>query len=225
MIMMGGKYGVDFLFQRAVKNLSAIFPTTLEKWDKQSQSLINSPISVADHVDLIYALTVARVTWILPTAIYACFAYRKPEEILASKFGNTPGMQTAFFLLLMNHVRICPRSVSFIASLPAEECSTKSACDGLTKRFYLETLTWTSNNALYFTSEELKKIKEQLVSQLCPKCSEKCTQARKDLRDAIWNDLPKIYGIGGSWEQLRVSERNVASHLQFLSQAKNTASR
>ncbi|KIM38500.1 hypothetical protein M413DRAFT_447727 [Hebeloma cylindrosporum] len=224
MIIMGGKYGVDFLFQRAVKNLSTIFPTTLDKWDQHSQSLVNSLISVAEQVDLIHALTVARVTWILPAAVYGCFAYRKPEEILASKFGNAPSMQTAFLLLFVNHVRLCRRGVSFVASLPAQDCSAKNECDGLTRRFYLDTLTWTSNDPLGFTSEESKKFKE-LVNQLCSKCSDKCSQAHKDSREAIWSDLPKVYGIGGSWAELKASEGNVASHLQFLAQVKNTASR
>jgi hypothetical protein len=66
---------------------------------------------------------------------------------------------------------------------------------------------------------------EQVLGQLCAKCLEKSPQAHKDSREAIWSDLQKVYGIGGTWAELTVSESNAASHLWVLSQAKNTASR
>jgi len=97
---------------------------------------------------------------------------------------------------------------------------TKSACDGLAKRFHLDTLFQRplgsrAINRRNSTNSSASSVPNVRIN----------SQAHKDSREAIWSDLPKVYGIAGSWAELEVSESNVALHLQFLLQTKNTASR
>ena len=91
---MGGKYGCRFLVPKRCENLSATF----QRWDEQSQSLVNSHTSAADYIDLIHALRVARVTWLLPAVVYACSGNcTLPEGMSGSNFGNTQGMSAFFY--------------------------------------------------------------------------------------------------------------------------------
>ena len=60
-----------------------------------------------------------------------------------------------------------------------------------------------------------RRIKEP-VRQFCSKCSDNYSQAPKDSREAIWSDLPKVYGIARSWAELYKGLREQCRLLQLF---------
>ncbi|CAA7270521.1 unnamed protein product [Cyclocybe aegerita] len=76
MLYLGFAYKIGLLFELALKHLSSLFPTTLEKWDNPSAATVIVPRSDEDFLSTLLQIVVhaanARIWWLLPALLHSC---------------------------------------------------------------------------------------------------------------------------------------------------------
>ncbi|KAJ7684253.1 hypothetical protein DFH06DRAFT_1072821 [Mycena polygramma] len=216
-LRLSHKYGVEYLFRRALVHFSSGYQTTLSQFDDYTFNDNPSQGPSWEYPDepafRIRAIELARqvdATWILPRAFYSLS--NQFDDLGAAIFHGTVhgGVQVQLSLqdqtsFLNGHAVQCSdtavNAIRFLSNpLAIEGCLSPSHCylarlDAIevSREFILDH----PSHFLYVWVPD----DWHLLEDICPVCLARLKRTRRQAREAWWNKLPQIYGLP-AWPEL-----------------------
>ena len=234
-LRLSTKYEVPYLRERSIKALEQLYPPELTAFEASipGTSRIRSfPGRVFAAVNLARECNVATV---LPVALFRCCTGMNVVELLDGVFGKD-GL--AHHALDWTDKRLCliARSVletrarkytmAFLMGPPPNSvCTTRQACDSVRLR-YLRTVELTNANYGKVNPLLTGLRWDAFHREICAACYAAARHDYKREKEALWQDLPTIFGLG-TWESLRLrmeSYRDTSSHSGHSTKTSSTAS-
>ncbi|KAI0072768.1 hypothetical protein K474DRAFT_1711280 [Panus rudis PR-1116 ss-1] len=204
-LRMSTKYDASMIRERCILILSRSYPGNLSEWDKipESKSVGMYKVDVRHFHLANYARETSSLV-LLPSALLIC-CMSSIEEILD---GSTlpdgyhveldPINKRAVLLARqeLSH-RARTETYEYLLCVPdVEGCIRTKTC----RTEKSGKMVWVQEQS---TDDWLNPlVSECYTSSLCPKCNNKAKESYRNARAKIWDDLPKIFGLGESWQQL-----------------------
>ncbi|KAF5365214.1 hypothetical protein D9758_005446 [Tetrapyrgos nigripes] len=205
-LRLSTKYQVDFLRQRAFKQLSAIYPTTLSEWDKrESVSAAIETFEARPFAVFLLARETNTLT-LLPTALYLCADSQEIDYIL----DGLNSFDGAHIELEWPDKRACLRARESLAldlrsrvfafltgQLPLPGCRNTTVCNNMRLR-WLQSVESSLGSGIFSVQFPWG----QFRSGVCEYCYAASQAHYKSERTKLWDELPGKFGLP-SWDNLK----------------------
>lgn len=220
-LRLANKYGVDYIFERALSHLSSGYDTTLSRWDKDLLCEGDSDDSRLEKIswdipgEFTYRILVIELIrevnalWLLPDAFYCLgidFKGLRNEIIHGGTYADEPTSlsaqdQEAFFNGYELQTRDTTTVMRFL-SYPRDiqGCTTPTVC-------HRERLAAIDNFRGRLSSNPAiplgiwRSTDWALLKDVCPTCRAVLEMTYRADRQAVWDKLPQIYGLP-PWAEL-----------------------
>ncbi|KAJ7162447.1 hypothetical protein C8R46DRAFT_1000449 [Mycena filopes] len=202
-LRLSDKYDVPTLRATMISILSDVYPTTLTAWDARSTPP-GYTVRRSHHVAALNLALKMNIRPILPIVMYSICVHVGVAEIIARKPPNELRIADADYKIKCAEgwpklVAVGRKELDYLRrdeDLDEEDCEDIAACDA-------ERFRWLGFELDEDRDDPLTDSNADAWShfKLCAKChstaKERWTAARKEL----WDDLPRIFGLG-TWKEL-----------------------
>ncbi|KAJ7793712.1 hypothetical protein B0H14DRAFT_3889153 [Mycena olivaceomarginata] len=218
-LRLANKYGVDYIYERALSHLSSGYATTLSRWDLLYEAESNGdrlekvswdiPDEFTSMILVIELIREVNALWLLPDAFYCLgtnFKGLRNEIIHGGTYEDEPTSlsaqdQEAFFNGYELQTRATTTVMRFL-SYPRDiqGCTTSSVCH----RERLAAINNFRGRLSYNPAIPLgiwRSTDWALLKDVCPTCRTVLEMTYRADRQAVWDKLPQIYGLP-PWAEL-----------------------
>ena len=195
------------LRQRALRHLATAYPTTLRDWDNRKNTRTFPQTQFFD--DEFKLLQVALQTdarWAMPALLYNCGAFRMDDILLSPAWIGAGDLLIEKNLCLLGYVdqfAATLRVLRFLVQPTPEGCESPSRCSVSRSTWFDMVETWRPSIPLDIWDQRDWK---RFEKDVCSVCLERGTRAHRTARAAVWESLPKTYGLP-CWDELEMQKK------------------
>ena len=203
---MATKYGFSEVREQLIHGLEAAYPTKLEAY--QTANVLGEDVfgSPKPHPNAVLNLFLEQnVRSALPLAAYRAALCGFPSLLNNGPGATLPRLPLASAVYGMDMIRseVSRLAHSIVCNMSVKECRGRCAVNG-------------GDNSPSKKMKELNKIYDAMIKEgkgdvlsslslgdiVCENCTGGPQQAYRLLCEMIWEKLPRIFGVGNSWEEL-----------------------
>ncbi|KAF7291775.1 BTB domain-containing protein [Mycena chlorophos] len=220
-LRLSHKYGVEYLFRRALLHLEAVYPIEPESVRPPRKLFPNHLVYNEGDVDLdLRAIPILRqvdATWLLPFAFYSVGTYPM-EEVLRSPFWAPmpDDLQRTVICLPMKHMRMLGK-MHHCLDISSPICEDERRCGSAMAKFCRDSLLYWSPlcsedecaDPLLDDNELVERQwQDLLMNRVCTHCAVDISARRESDWMDSWEQLPANCGLE-RWDVLK-QRRTVA---------------
>ncbi|THU84503.1 hypothetical protein K435DRAFT_783745 [Dendrothele bispora CBS 962.96] len=203
-LRLSTKYQVDFLRQRAFRQLSALYPTTLSEWDKRENVTTIETFEARPFAVFLLAKETNAST-LLPTALYLCADSQEIDYILDGLHSydgqhielDWPDKRACLRARESLSLDLRSRVFAFLTGrLPLSSCRTEQRCNSMRLR-WLQSVESSLGSGIFSVQFPWP----QFRSGVCEYCFTASQSHYRDERANLWRELPGKFGLP-SWDVL-----------------------
>ncbi|KAJ7128253.1 hypothetical protein C8R46DRAFT_1144898 [Mycena filopes] len=192
------KYEIDGLRKRALTHISALHPTTLDQWDAPDLlPRYNNVLSGWDALDIVSLGRELSLDWILPAAFYRACEFSWEDAII------TAPISLSDKVLIVSACRLLegPGVTKILSFLWPDDVMERCALDRFGCRQQAE--QWrdrTTDNPAQMPLDIWVE-KDWGPLNVCEDCLDDMKADLKAKRQALWDELPGMFGLP-AWSEL-----------------------
>ncbi|KAF9237818.1 hypothetical protein BU15DRAFT_75612 [Melanogaster broomeanus] len=215
-LRLGKKYLISQLFNEARDSVENSYPTTLMK-AQWTPFLVHLGVSGQDkhHFHMINLAREVGMLSVLPVMFAFCCRACPLEyivegyEVCGSRVELTLENKNACILGREKLPELYLETFSWLKTRrEASECTDRNRCAAGIEATRAE--VWSPERLMGGTGHDPFVTWEmRWESRLCPKCLKYCKREHQRGRDNAWAQLPAVFGLGSSWEELKKNETTV----------------
>jgi hypothetical protein len=198
---LSNKYNVDQLRSRAIAIMMALFPTSLQEWQKRSAFAGRLPNFPARPIAILVLAEECDVRSVIPAALYGaatnditfCFSEVTAPGRGGLRFHLSPPLQRAA-LIAKGNLPYAVRSMQlqFLSDLPL--CTDKACRAAFTVELKRQ---WKTNKPV--ENYVFADYPWTRLHKACSGCLEVARRQHQEGQQAIWDKLPTLEGFDG-WD-------------------------
>lgn len=202
MMMVGRKYGVDRVYNEALRRLRTISPTTLAEFDSFLHGIRSESCAVIfraeDRVAIINMARSFDLPELLPFAFYICCTKANPAALAGVPSDGAESQEqlsASDLILCLQGMRSLSDLVKDILTASMNFKQSYGPCGklyGCTNKF--STVLKAANSQDRFTPQGLLLPLEEQAA-LCPNCSLGVGNDYDSLRSTVWDSLEEIFQV------------------------------